>query len=223
MTDRPVLLDLGCGGGGASKGYHDAGFDVIGVDIERQPRYPFTFWQGDAMTVSLDGFDAYHVSMPCHDHTSLRSLAGLDGTGWLLAAVRDRVKATGEPYVIENVPGAPMRPDLRLCGCMFDPPLRTYRLRWFEFSDHLARMIFQLPHRDHGRKTATTRRRERWAEGWHVSVTGDIGTYCGPEAMGIDWMNGNELSQAVPPVYTKYIGDQLHSYLDNGHVLGAMP
>lgn len=136
-------------------------------------------------------------------------MAGLDGTGWLLGAVRERLAATGKPYVIENVPGAPMLPDLRLCGCMQDPPLRTYRLRWFEFSPHLTGRVPALPHRDHSARTATSRRRERWEQGWHVSITGDVGTYLGPQAMGIDWMTGNELSLAVPPAYTRYVGRYL--------------
>jgi DNA (cytosine-5)-methyltransferase 1 len=207
-VSRPLLLDLGCKAGGASTGYHRAGFDVVGVDIAPQPRYPFGFVQADAMTYPLEGYDAYAASMPCHDHTPLRSLAGTNGTGWLLGAVRDRLKATGRPYVIENVPGAPMRPDLKLCGCMFDPPLRTYRLRWFEFSDHV-REFWQPPHRDHTKRTATTRRRERWEQGWHVSITGDVGTYVGPEALGIDWMTGDELSQAIPPAYTEHTGGLL--------------
>jgi DNA (cytosine-5)-methyltransferase 1 len=109
--------------------------------------------------------------------------------------------------VIENVPGAPMRTDLLLCGHMFG--LRTQRHRWFELSPR-AGIVPPLPHVHRpGVKTATKQRRQRWDEGWDVSVTGDVGVYVGPEALGIDWMTGNELSQAIPPAYTRYIGEFL--------------
>ena len=206
---RPRLLDLCCCAGGAGKGYHDAGFDVTGVDIRPQPRYPFEFRQADALAFPLDGFDVVHASPPCRDHTPLTSVAGQDGTGWMLAAMRSRLEASGLPWVIENVPGAPMRPDLKLCGCMFAPRLRTYRLRWFEFSHHFRGAAVQPPHGDHSARTATRPRRDRWAQGWNVSVTGDVGVYVGPEALGIGWMTGDELSQAVPPAYTRYAGGLL--------------
>jgi len=219
MTEIIRLLDLGCSAGGTSRGYWLAGQDsaerggpsveVTGVDIKPQPRFPWPsrFIQADATTVDLSGYDAYACSMPCHDHTPLKSVAGTDGTGHLLGDLRERLEATGRPYIIENVPGAPMRADVRLCGCMQDPPLRTYRLRWFEASAHFAPgEVTQLPHRDHSARTATKQRRKLWDEGWHVSITGDVGTYLGPQAMGIDWMTGNELSLAVPPAYTRYVG-----------------
>jgi len=204
---RPKLLDLFCGAGGAAMGYWRAGFDVTGVDIAPQPRYPFEFVQADAMTYPLDGYDAYHGSAPCQDHTPLAALVGGHGNGWMLAATRDRLAATGKPYVLENVPSAPMRVDLTLCGHMWG--LRNRRHRWFEF----VGCLFVPPQPRHvhrpGVRTATRQRRQRWAEGWDVSVTGDVGVYVGPEALGIDWMNGDELSQAIPPAYTEYIGSCL--------------
>lgn len=212
---KPRLLDFGCKAGGCSVGYHRAGFDVVGVDIEPQPNYPFEFHQADATTFPLDGFDVYSSSMPCHDHSSLRSLSGLNGTGWLLAALRDRVHATGKPYVIENVAGAPMRPDLKLCGCMF-PELRLERVRWFELGNW-PWMILAPEHprsRCRAIPTVTKGRRAAWDAGLKVSITGDVGTYLGPEAMGIDWMTGDELSQAIPPAYTEYIGRQLVAHLE---------
>jgi DNA (cytosine-5)-methyltransferase 1 len=206
---RPRLLDLFCGAGGAAVGYDRAGFDVVGVDVKPQPHYPFEFVQADAMTSPLDGFDAYHASAPCQDHTPLAALVGTHGTGWLLGAIRERLSATGKPFVLENVPGAPMRPDVILCGHMFG--LRTRRHRWFELHGFGCLMPSHV-HRP-GVLTATSRRRERWDAGWDVSVTGDVGVYVGPEALGIDWMNGNELSQAIPPAYTEYIGRQLMDVL----------
>lgn len=207
---RPRLLDLFSGAGGAAMGYHLAGFDVVGVDIAPQPRYPFGFVQADALDSLPELIDRYqpaalHGSPPCHDHTSLTSVAGTDGTGWLLDATREAFKRTGLPWVIENVPGAPMRADVVLCGAMFG--LRTYRHRWFELSDPMFPPT--LAHPRHHVRTVTKRRREAWDAGLNVSVTGDVGSYVGPDALGIDWMTGNELSQAIPPVYTRFIGEWL--------------
>lgn len=203
---RKKLLDLCCCEGGASVGYLRAGFDVTGVDLVPQPKYPLRFEQADALEYPLEGFDLVHASPPCHDHTPLTSVAGTDGTGWVLPAMRKRLEASGIPWVLENVPGAPLRRDLMLCGKMFG--LRVKRHRDFEFSAGLS--VIQPPHPKHTVKTATSRRRERWAEGWDISVTGDVGTWCGPEAMGIEWMSGDGLSQALPPVYTQYIGSVLY-------------
>ena len=210
---RPRLLDLFCGAGGAAMGYHRAGFDVVGVDIKSQPNYPFKFHQADALTFPLDGFDAIHASPPCQDHTSLRSRTAEHGTGWMLDVTRERLTGQSRPWVIENVPGATMRVDLMLCGGMF--LLRTYRHRWFEVDPRIP-LLSAPPHPRHRITTATRNRRKRWDAGEHVSVTGDVGVYVGPEALGIDWMTGNELSQAIPPAYTEFVGGLLL-----GHLKGA--
>lgn len=205
---RPRLLDLFCCQGGAAKGYHDAGFDVVGVDIAPQPRYPFEFHQGDALeylAAHWREFDAVHASPPCHDHTSLRSLSGVNDTGWLLPATREALRQLPVPWVIENVPGAPMRPDVILCGEMFG--LRTCRHRWFELSDPMLAPVFAHPR--HRAPTSTKKRRRDFAAGMHISVTGDVGSWVGPEVMGIDWMTGDGLSQAIPPAYTRVIGAHL--------------
>lgn len=136
--NRRRLLDLYCCQGGAAKGYHDAGFEVVGVDLNPQPRYPYEFHQADALEYLAEHgheFDAWHASPPCRDHTALTSRAGFEGSGHLLADTRAAFQAhpARRPWVIENVPGAPMRVDLMLCGGMFG--LRTYRHRWFELSD----------------------------------------------------------------------------------------
>lgn len=186
-------------------GYYRAGFDVVGVDVHPQPRYPFEFVQADALAyLARHGgeFDAWHASPPCHDHTPLNAVAGIDGTAWLLEATRQALQGF-RPYVIENVSAASMVDPITLCGGMFG--LRTYRHRKFESNVSLA----APPHPKHIIRTATKQRRQRWAEGWHVSITGDVGTYVGPEGMGIDWMDGNGLSQAIPPAYTEFIGGQL--------------
>lgn len=219
-----VLLDLYCCAGGAAAGYHRAGFRrVIGVDIEPQPNYPFEFHQLDALAVLkaiIDGqppwpgapaFAAVHASPPCRDHTALTSVAGYDGTAWLLPATRDLLLQTGLPYVIENVMPAPLDKARSIVLCADNMGLRTVRHRRFEPSPGLT--LTAPPHRPHRARTATSRRRERWAQGWHVSVTGDVGVYVGPEALGIDWMTGDELCQALPPVFTEHVGRQLLAHL----------
>jgi DNA (cytosine-5)-methyltransferase 1 len=205
---RPRLLDLFCCAGGAAMGYHRAGFDVTGVDINPQPRYPFTFVQADALEyLAAHGheYNAWHGSPPCHDHSILSNAVGLDGTGWLLAATREGFAShpAHRPWVIENVPGAPMRSDFRLCGCMFGlPGLR--RERWFETSwrafalrppcHHTGRAVTVSGHGAQGRE---------YANGT-PTVHAD---HC--RAMGIDWMTRDELSQAIPPAYTEVVGSHL--------------
>ena len=194
------LLDLFCGAGGAAVGYQRAGFEVTGVDITAQPRFPFTFMQADALTFPLDGYDAIHASPPCQDHIRAPGAMQPHGTGWMLGAVRERLQQHGTPWVIENVPGAPMRVDLRLCGCMFGLR-RLQRQRWFETSWRPFVLTPACQHPEHS-----------------ISVTGrgtPTGTYTQygslrlrdfQAVMGIAWMNRRELSQALPPAYTEYIG-----------------
>lgn len=204
----PILLDLFCGAGGAAKGYHDAGFEVIGIDVHPQPRYPYTFLQEDVRTLPnfyLASFDAIHASPPCQAYSPLNALSPDKEYPDLIAFTRDLLDGSGVPYVIENVMSAPLIKErsIVLCGGMFG--LRTYRHRRFESRFALT----APPHPKHEKLTATKQRKARWAEGWHVSITGDVGTYVGPEAMGIDWMSGNELCEAIPPAYTRHIGEQL--------------
>jgi len=205
------LLDLFCGAGGAGMGYHRAGFDVVGVDIEPQKNYPFEFHQADANDFPLDGFDAIHASPPCQDH--MLTPHGVHGTGWMLDHTRQRLLAQSAPWVIENVPGAEMRADFRICGCQVGLELR--RERFFETS-WASPTIFDLPPHHHtgpalsvvGHGTPTWVR-DKWVE--RYGRTPKIGDY--KAAMGIDWMNRDELSQAIPPAYTEHIGRQLLEYL----------
>src|SRR4030043_68681 len=108
MPKRPRLLDLYCKAGGAAMGYHWAGFEVVGVDIEPQPHFPFEFHQADALTYPLDGFDAYHASPPCQGYSISRHMLWTKGAEKLIPATRTQLIVTGKPYVIENVPGAPL-------------------------------------------------------------------------------------------------------------------
>lgn len=212
---RPRLLDLFSGAGGAAMGYHRAGFDVTGVDIEPQPRYPFEFHQADALTFPLEGFDAIHASPPCQDYSkAMRHLAGAYPR--LIDPIRERLGAPGVPWVIENVPGSPLphQTDLfgahgvELCGTMFG--LRIWRHRLFECSlplsaprgcDHARQPL--NPHR------ATTRRK-LYAE----LGTGRSGLErLWREEMGVGWMNAPEGREAVPVAYTEHIGHQLIGHL----------
>jgi DNA (cytosine-5)-methyltransferase 1 len=205
---KPRLLDLFSGAGGSAMGYSRAGFEVVGVDINPQPHFPFEFHQADAMTYPLDGFDAIHASPPCRDHTRLGNMHPATNTGWLLAASRERLAEHSAAWIIENVPGAPMRADYRLCGCMFGLP-RLRRERWFETS--WRGFDLQPPHYHLGRAVTVV--------GHPGGRSSRDGCYMGTSAervaaMGIDWMSQKELSQAIPPAYTEYIGAQLIDCLE---------
>lgn len=193
---RPRLIDFFCKAGGCSVGYFRAGFEVVGVDIEPQPNYPFEFHQADAFEFPLDGFDAIHGSPPCQAFTSARVIHGREHAD-LLTPFRKRLEEEATvPWVLENVPNAPMRRDIILCGSHF-PELRVRRHRWFEINWPLVEL---MPPCDHGRKTVSV-----FGHGGHIYH----GVKDWREAMGIDWMTRDELAQAIPPAYTKWIGRRL--------------
>jgi len=203
---KPRLLDLFCGAGGAAMGYHRAGFEVTGVDIALQPNFPFEFHQADATTFPLEGFDAIHASPPCQDHMRSPSASQkAHGTGWMLAGTRRRLLAQDAPWVIENVPGAEMRVDCKLCGCMFGLP-NLRRERWFETSWHGFDLQPPCHHPEPVMSVTGTgfgtrlefRNFGRWPKkaDWQ-------------RAMGIDWMTPLEMTQAIPPAYAEYLGRRL--------------
>jgi DNA (cytosine-5)-methyltransferase 1 len=204
---RPRLLDLFCKAGGAGKGYHNAGFDVVGVDIEPQPNYPFEFHCADALTFPLDNFDAIHASPPCQAHSRAQKIRGRDHPE-LIAATRARLLAAEVPYIIENVPSAPLINPVVLEGQMFDG-LRTQRTRWFETNWPLDVPFMRSPRPAPNAKMG---RRVKAGEWMHV-VGNFTDPVAGGEAMGIGWMTRAELAQAIPPAYTEMIGEQLMAYL----------
>jgi hypothetical protein len=204
------ILDLFCCAGGASMGYSRAGFEVIGVDIDLQPNYPFEFHQGDALEyVAKHGheFDAIHASPPCQGYTALKAVHGNE---WplLIEPVRDLLNTIGRPYVIENVQGAPIRRDLTLCGEMFG--LGVIRHRYFELGGWEAVEPEHIPHRG---RVAGWRHGQHF-DGPYFAVYGNGGgkgtVKQWQDAMGIHWtVDRHELAEAIPPVYASFIGLQL--------------
>ena len=212
---RPRLLDLFCGAGGCAVGYHRAGFDVVGVDIKAQPRYPFEFHQGDALEfVAKHGreFDAIHASPPCQAFSVMKSLHNAKEHPNLIPASRDALRSFGVPYVIENVPGAPLESPLMLCGSMFG--LRSHRgylrrHRLFESNlmlfapgpcNHVGLAIGVYGHGSAGHLG----QRMRTANVEEARIL-----------MGMPWATRDGLSQAIPPAYTEFVGMQLLAALTN--------
>ena len=206
------LLDLFCGAGGAGMGYHRAGFEVVGVDHLPQKNYPFEFHQADVLEYLAEHgseFDVIHASPPCQAFTNLRFIHGKNYPD-MIDATRDLLVLSGKYYVIENVRGAKLNASLMLCGTMF-PELRVIRHRYFETYPILAFPPAQCDH------WGTVSGNAAWNEAGRVTpslklydfltVTGnDYIADDGRKAMQIDWMTKKELSQAIPPAYTEFIG-----------------
>ena len=216
---KPRLLDLFCGAGGAAKGYSDAGFEVVGWDIEPQKGYPYEFHQGDVMNLTreyLRGFHAIHASPPCQGYTELRHAPGTRGAPKLIPKVRGRLLLSGALWIIENVEGAreAMHKPITLCGSMFGlgaQGCQLQRHRLFESNidilapscDHNSRPVIGV-YGGHARKRSAKAggrsTRDEWIGGHKAAAS---------EALGIDWMTLSELSESVPPAYTKFIGKQM--------------
>jgi len=234
---RSILLDTFCGAGGCTRGYQDAGFFVVGVDIHPQPRYVGDgFILADALDIlrrliggegvedkdgrvwRLGDFALIHASPPCQAYSVTSHLS--NGTHPdLVEPVRDLLIETGRPYVIENVPNAPLINPLMLCGTMFG--LRVIRHRLFECHPPLWFPPATCCH--DGKTNASVRNADRGDRGTislehgfrFLSVAGN--NYLadeGRQAMGIDWMPKSALSQAIPPAYTEYIGHQMLAALE---------
>ena len=214
---KPRLLDLFCGAGGAAMGYHRAGFEVVGVDIEPQPNYPFEFIEGDALEVpalfTRDYFSAVHASPPCQRFSVISAVYGRAASHPdLIPSTRRLLRETGLPYVIENVPGAPLEEALIVCGSSLGLPLKRHRL----FESNTPLMAPPCAHGMHP-KRYTIRQHGREIETAFCYVFGGgqagqpVATW--REAMDIDWMTVDELSEAIPPAYTELIGHQLLQHL----------
>jgi DNA (cytosine-5)-methyltransferase 1 len=215
---RPLLLDLFCCEGGAARGYHDAGWDVIGVDIEAQPHYPFEFYQADALAF-MDvrwplrrPFAAAHASPPCQAYTTMSNRHG-SKSPQLIDAVREKLEATGLPYVIENVVGARrhMRNPLMLHGGMFG--LNVYRPRLFE-----SNVLLMAPPKAPRPKDAAAvyGRREDRRLLWRRADGTELHAASLEEAraaMEMPWASWNGVREAIPPAYTRWIGEQLLNHV----------
>ena len=209
-TMKPRLLDLFCGAGGAARGYQQAGFYVVGVDIKPQPRYAGDdFIQADAMTFPLDGFDAIHASPPCQAYVQ-RNKNLQTRHPKLIEPTRERLQAWGGLYVIENVLPEVLESPAILCGTQFGLPLRRHRFFETNAGMILSRGCW------HWGTVAAGDFAAVYAFGGkghrHGPGIRDPRSAIGPEwaeAMGIDWMTRDELTQAIPPAYTEYIGGQL--------------
>jgi DNA (cytosine-5)-methyltransferase 1 len=219
----PRLLDLFSGAGGAGAGYARAGFEVVGVDLAPQPRYPFTFVQGDALEyLAAHGheFDAIHASPPCQRFSTLTAMHGAERVAShpdLVEPTRELLRALGRPYVIENVPGAPLVSPIMLCGSHFGLGAAGLYLR--------RHRIFEVGGFDFWPPASCLHR------GFAIGVYGHAGgmsvrdsnrkfgtTADWREAMDIAWMTGEELAEAIPPAYTAWIGRALLATIEGGSI-----
>jgi len=241
-VSRPRTLDLYSCAGGAGVGYHRAGFDVYGVDINPQPNYPFAFHQGDALEVlsrlysgssvefahpdgrkeslTLADFDVVHASPPCQSYLNLgavnRALGRTYDHADLIDVTRDLIVASGKPYVIENVADARKQliDPVRICGTGLGRPLRRHRL----FESNVSLVGISCEHKRFTEKKYWTGWRPK---GEHrlstvVQVYGNAGgREHWPAAMGIDWMTADEMCEAIPPSYTEHLGSQLLAAIES--------
>lgn len=236
MSREILIADLFSGAGGAAYGLHlaceKAGIPhkIVGVDIKSQPHYPafhtadyaehFEFIQADALAFDLAGFDAVWASPPCQYYTRLRHLPWLrNRTYWRsIPPTREHILSFDKPFIIENVADAAwdMIEPIILCGASLG--MNLYRHRAFETTIPL---ILRPPHRKHidvispGR--ATLSKRHHGMNGWNGVAGHQAGIERHRMQMGIPWMTGNELAQAVPPIYAQFLGEQLVRYVKKAH------
>lgn len=216
---KPVLLDLFCGAGGATKGYQEAGFYVVGVDHKPQPNYcGDEFYEQDALAVLGAGvislphrFDAIHASPPCQASSSLRHRHPDREYPELIPPTRELLESTGLPYVIENVVGAKLVNPTMLCGSAFGLGVRRHRL----FETNFPLMSPGCAHGSQARRFDVYEH-GRWIKSPVARVYGHGGGKANDrweEAMGIDWATKAEIAQAIPPAFTKHVGSYLLRHL----------
>lgn len=217
---RPRALDLFCGAGGASTGLANAGYRVSGVDIAEQPRYPFDFNRIDAiefldliieeaiaarvMFGSYNAFSLVWASPPCQGRTAYKRrpdhVATVDTDG-MIAEVRAKLSKLAIPYIIENVPGAPLIDPVTLCGSMFGLDVRRHRIFECSFPVTAPPCRHDLQRGDYPQATNRKNRRRTVEVGvWRIPLETQ------QRAMGIDWMQLEELSESIPPAYSEFLG-----------------
>ena len=205
------LLDLFCKAGGASVGYARAGFEVIGVDIKKQKRYPYQFIQADALDVLADKdfisqFDVIAASPPCQTHSATKHLRNAQGKSTnkidLIPQTREGLIASGKIYIIENVPGAPLIDPVVMCGSSFRLKVRRHR----QFESNVKLTGLSCNHKLQGKPVGVYgSMRDEIPGGGHTAKSLEEAR----EAMGIDWMLWGDLVEAIPPIYTEYLGKQI--------------
>lgn len=205
------LLDLYCGVGGASVGYHQAGFEVYGVDLKHGKRYPFIYMRADVLQVLQDEeyinqFDVIHASPPCQTHSITKHLRNAQGKTTskidLIPQTRAALIASGKPYIIENVPGSPLIDPVQVCGSSFGLKVRRHRL----FESNIPLVGSKCDHKAQGRPIGVYGSlNDEIPKGGKTAATIDEAR----KAMGMDWAIWTELVEAIPPAFTKYVGLQV--------------
>lgn len=218
---RPLALDLYCGAGGVSYGLRKAGFRVIGIDLEKQPNYRFPFIRADIKNIDFRSFDFIWASPPCQHHTDLKHAPNAKAHEDLIPLTREKLIASGCPYVIENVEGAPLNNPIVLCGSQFGMgvwsgqnhyQLRRHRLFECNFPVEQPECNHYAPvigiYGGHVRCRSARHGGRQTRDFIDQNKPG-----LAKEAMGIDWMTMNEMSQAIPPSFSKYIGEFARDYI----------
>ena len=205
------LLDLFCGVGGASVGYAQAGFEVHGVDLKHGKRYPYTYLRADVLDVLRDDeylqqFDVIHASPPCQTHSVTKHLRNAQGKSTskvdLIPETRAALIATGKPYIIENVMGSPLIDPIMLCGSAFGLKVRRHRI----FESNLELQGTTCKHKEQGRPVGVYGSlKDEIPKGGKTAESIDEAR----QAMDMPWAIWSELVEAIPPAYTKYLGEQI--------------
>jgi len=208
------LLDLFCGVGGASVGYAEAGFEVHGVDLKHGKRYPFTYTRADVLDILKDQafinqFDVIHASPPCQTHSITKHLRNAQGKSTskldLIPETRAALIGSGKPYIIENVPGSPLINPVQLCGSSFDLKVRRHRL----FESNMPLIGSVCDHKKQGRPIGVYGSlNDEIPQGGKTATNIDEAR----NAMGMDWAIWTELVEAIPPAFTKYLGQQIRRH-----------
>jgi len=207
QPSRPKALDLYCCAGGAAMGLHEAGYDVTGVDIVPQPNYPFPFLLGNALDADLSGYDLVWASPPCQAHSTLKHRTGKDYECFI-ARTREKLEAWGGVWIIENVMGAPLRNPVRLCGSAFGLNVRRHRI----VESNVPLVGVECRHDEQPEPIDVSgtgaRRKGPRLDDKGGNSRKPLNLKQAQDAMGMDWTNRKEISQAIPPAYAEYLARQ---------------